>query len=240
MEMTGQQRIAAPRQAVWAALNDPAILKQSIPGCQSLDMLDGNRMRAVAGVKIGPIGAKFTGEVTISDRDAPTGYRIDGEGQGGAAGFAKGGARVRLSEDGPDATLLDYEVNAEVGGRLAQLGSALIDASAKQMAAQFFKRFAAAVAEAKTPQSPPDATALEAAIAAPMPTPLPAATPNVAQTPALPWGLAALCAGLIGYILGRSASGWESSGAWPGLAIGLAFVVVAGTGFALGRQGTAR
>src|SRR5262245_9660609 len=98
MEMTGEQRIEAPRERVWAALNDPEVLKQCIPGCQSLEKTADNRMRAVASVKVGPIGARFSGEVTLSDLDPPSGYRIEGEGQGGPAGFAKGGARVTLRE----------------------------------------------------------------------------------------------------------------------------------------------
>ncbi|WP_304560660.1 CoxG family protein [Sphingomonas immobilis] len=236
--MTGRQRIEAPRAAVWAALNDPEILKRCIPGCQTLEKTGDDRMTATAAVKIGPIGAKFAGEVTLSDLDPPNGYRISGEGSGGAAGFAKGGATVRLSDDGPGATWLDYEVSAQVGGKLAQLGGALIDATAKQMAGQFFKKLAAVMAEARPAPAEPAAAAepapaaapVAAAIAAPPPPP-----PASAGAPALAWGIAALCAALIGFVLGRQAAGWESAGAWPGLAIGLAFVVVAGAGFAFGK-----
>jgi carbon monoxide dehydrogenase subunit G len=155
MDMTGERRIAAPRRIVWDALNDPEVLKDSIPGCQSLEKLSDTQMKAVAAVKIGPISARFTGNVLLTDIDPPNGYAIGGEGQGGVAGFAKGGAKVRLEDDGP-ATTLRYEVHAQVGGKIAQLGARLIDATAKQMADQFFDRFSARVqalapAEAATP-----------------------------------------------------------------------------------------
>ena len=144
MDMTGERRIAAPRQVVWDALNDTATLKASIPGCESLEKTGGNQMKATAAVKLGPISARFNGAVTLSDIDAPNSYTITGEGQGGVAGFAKGGAKVFLSDDS-DATLLKYAVNAQVGGKLAQLGARLIDATAKQMAEQFFTKFTAEV-----------------------------------------------------------------------------------------------
>lgn len=141
MKMAGQQRIPASRGVVWKALNDPAILEACIPGCQELVKLSDTQMNATAVIKVGPVSAKFQGAVTLSDLDPPNGYRITGEGQGGVAGFAKGGAVVRLEADG-DATLLHYDVSAEIGGKLSQLGGRLIDATAKQMSAAFFKRFA--------------------------------------------------------------------------------------------------
>ena len=153
MDMTGERRIAAPRQAVWQALNDPEVLKASIPGCESLEKLSDTEMKATAGVRIGPISARFTGNVHLTDIDQPNGYAIGGEGQGGVAGFAKGGAKVRLEDDG-SGTLLRYEVHAQVGGKIAQLGARLIDASAKQMADAFFDRFSARVAPpAVSPQA---------------------------------------------------------------------------------------
>ncbi|CAN7379459.1 carbon monoxide dehydrogenase subunit G [Phenylobacterium sp. LjRoot225] len=145
MKMTGEQRIAASRQAVWEALNDPEVLKQCIPGCQSLEREADERLKATVAIKVGPIGAKFAGAVTLSDLDPPNAYRISGEGQGGVAGFAKGGAEVRLVDD-EGATRLTYDVQAQVGGRLAQLGGAVIDATAKQLAGAFFKRFGEIVA----------------------------------------------------------------------------------------------
>ena len=144
MDMTGERRIPAPRQVVWDALNDVAVLKASIPGCESLDKTSDTTMTAKAAIKLGPISAKFSGNVQLSDIDPPNSYTIGGEGQGGVAGFAKGGAKVFLTDDGAD-TLLRYEVNAQVGGKIAQLGARLIDATAKQMADAFFDRFSAQV-----------------------------------------------------------------------------------------------
>ncbi|MFL5287017.1 MAG: SRPBCC family protein [Rhodopila sp.] len=163
MEMTGERRIPAPRQVVWEALNNPDILKASIPGCQSLEKLGEDQMKATAAVKVGPISARFTGTVHLSEIDPPNGYRIAGEGQGGVAGFAKGGANVGLTDES-DGTLLNYAVSAQVGGKLAQLGGRLIDATAKQMADQFFDRFSKEV-EARSPAEAP----AEAAMAQPVP-----------------------------------------------------------------------
>lgn len=154
MDMTGERRIPAPREQVWAALNDPEVLKAAIPGCESLEKTSETEMKASALIKIGPISARFTGKVQLSDIDPPNGYTIGGEGQGGVAGFAKGGAKVRLEPDG-EATLLRYEVNAQVGGKIAQLGARLIDATAKSMADQFFNRFTAHL-------TPPEAAPAEA------------------------------------------------------------------------------
>ena len=137
MDMSGEERIAAPREAVWAALNDPETLKACIPGCQSLIMKSPTELEAVVKIKIGPVSATFTGEVTLSNLNPPEGYTISGEGKGGIAGFAKGGADVRLREDGAD-TIHSYDVKAQIGGKLAQLGSRLIDSTSKKLAAQFF------------------------------------------------------------------------------------------------------
>ena len=146
MEMTGEYRIAAPRERVWAALNDPEVLKACIPGCESLEKTSDNEMTAAVTAKVGPVKAKFTGAVTLLNIRPPEGYTISGEGKGGVAGFAKGGADVALTEDGPDATILKYEAKAQVGGELAQLGARLIDSTAKKMADDFFGAFAAKVA----------------------------------------------------------------------------------------------
>ena len=142
MDMTGEERIAAPRDAVWAALNDPEILKACIPGCQSLTMKSATELEAIVKIKIGPVSASFSGEVTLSNLNPPESYTISGEGKGGIAGFAKGGADVRLIEDG-DGTILAYDVKAQIGGKLAQLGSRLIDSSSKKLATQFFADFGA-------------------------------------------------------------------------------------------------
>ncbi len=145
MDMTGERRIPAPRQKVWDALNDPEVLRVCIPGCESLEKTSDTDLKATAAVKIGPIATRFTGKVQLTDLDPPNSYRISGEGQGGVAGFAKGGANVRLSDDGAG-TLLQYDVKAQVGGKIAQLGARLIDATSKQMADLFFDRFTAEVA----------------------------------------------------------------------------------------------
>lgn len=158
MDMTGERLIPAPRQKVWDALNDPEVLKACIPGCESLEKTDDDQLRATAAVKIGPISARFNGKVKLTDLDPPNSYRISGEGQGGVAGFAKGGANVNLADQG-DATLLKYTVNAQVGGKIAQLGARLIDATSKQMADMFFDRFSAAVAPAAAPVAVDDTPA---------------------------------------------------------------------------------
>ena len=168
MEMSGQHRIEAPRQAVWEALNDPEVLKQAIPGCEEIEKTSDTEFAAKVKAKVGPGSAKFAGAVTLSDLEPPNGYTISGEGKGGAAGFAKGGAKVRLEEDGA-ATILHYEVNAQVGGKLAQIGSRLIDSTAKKMAEQFFGKFSEAVTAA-----PAGEAAEEPAVA---PAPAPAPTP---------------------------------------------------------------
>ncbi len=140
MEMNGEERIAAPRQLVWEALNDPDVLRECIPGCESLEKSSDTEMSAAVKIKIGPVSAKFAGEVTLENINAPESYTISGEGKGGIAGFAKGGADVKLVEDGAE-TVLTYDVKAQVGGKLAQLGSRLIDSTSKKLAGQFFTKF---------------------------------------------------------------------------------------------------
>ena len=145
MDMQGSERIEAPVETVWRALNDPEILRQAIPGCESLEMTSDTTMAARVVLKIGPIKAKFEGAVELQNLDPPHSYTISGEGKGGLAGFAKGGADVTLSADGDDATLLTYTVKAEVGGKIAQLGSRLIESTSKKLAGEFFSNFSAAV-----------------------------------------------------------------------------------------------
>jgi uncharacterized protein len=146
MDMSGEERIAAKREIVWAALNNPDILSACIPGCQSLEMASPTEMTATVKIKIGPVSATFKGEVTLSELNPPESYKISGEGKGGVAGFAKGGALVTLREEG-DETVLSYNVDAQIGGKLAQLGSRLIDSTAKKLATQFFSEFGKAVGE---------------------------------------------------------------------------------------------
>lgn len=142
MEITGQYRLHAPQEEVWKALNDPAVLKTCLPGCESLEKTSETEMVAIVKTKVGPISATFKGKVTLSDLNPPNGYKIVGEGSGGMAGFAKGVADVKLTEDGNWTTVLSYTATAQVGGKIAQIGSRLIDATAQQMADEFFSRFA--------------------------------------------------------------------------------------------------
>jgi len=145
MTMTGEIPLEAKRETVWAKLNDPTVLKACIPGCEELNVIGENEFEAVAVNKIGPVKAKFKGKVQLTDIDPPNGYRISGQGDGGIAGFAKGGATVRLSDHEGGGTLLKYDVEAQIGGKLAQLGQRLINSAAKKTADDFFANFAKAV-----------------------------------------------------------------------------------------------
>jgi carbon monoxide dehydrogenase subunit G len=161
MEMTGEYRIPATRETVWEALNDPEILKICIPGCEELIKESETEMTAKVKTRVGPVSARFAGKVTLSEINPPESYKISGEGQGGVAGFAKGGAVVKLAEDG-DGTILTYTATAQVGGKLAQIGSRLIDATAKKMADQFFSNFAEEVGAAAV-EAPAEAVPAEQA-----------------------------------------------------------------------------
>jgi carbon monoxide dehydrogenase subunit G len=161
MDMTGERLIPAPKQVVWAALNDPETLRACIPGCETLEKTSDTEMTASAAIKLGPVAAKFSGKLALSDLDPPNGYKLSGEGRGGPAGFAKGSAEVKLA-DAPEGTLLSYTVSAQVGGKIAQVGGRLIDATAKSMTDQFFKSFAAQV-EAQAAAAAETATASDAA-----------------------------------------------------------------------------
>jgi carbon monoxide dehydrogenase subunit G len=176
MDMTGEYRIAAPRAKVWAALNDAEVLKQAIPGCNEIEKTSDTSFTAKVTAKVGPVKATFGGKVTLSDMDPPNGYTITGEGSGGVAGFAKGGAKVALVDDGAG-TLLSYSVDAQVGGKLAQIGSRLIDGTARKMAEDFFSRFAAIVAEGAAVPATEPAAAAEPAVQAALAT---AADPHAA------------------------------------------------------------
>lgn len=148
MQMNDSQTIPASREKVWAALNDPAVLKQCIPGCQELEMTSPTEMTAKVVIKVGPVKASFGGKVALSDLDPPNGYKIAGEGSGGVAGFAKGGAAIQLEAVGENETILHYQVDSQIGGKLAQLGGRLIDATAKKLAGEFFTKFGAVVSDA--------------------------------------------------------------------------------------------
>jgi uncharacterized protein len=167
MDMTGEYRIPAPRQRVWDALFDPEILKQCIPGCEEIERTTDTEWKAKVRAKVGPVSATFRGAVTLTELDPPNGCKISGKGEGGAAGFAQGGADVRLADDGAG-TVLNYEAHAQVGGKLAQIGSRFIDSTARKMAEEFFGKFASVVGagqpvsdapavEAAAPAAPPDA-----------------------------------------------------------------------------------
>jgi len=172
MDMTGEYRIPAPREQVWAALNDPETLKASLPGCESLERVSDQEFAATVVAKVGPVRAKFNGQVTLSDLNPPESYKISGEGKGGAAGFAKGGADVRLTEESAELTVLSYTAKADVGGKLAQLGSRLIDATAKKMADDFFENFRKQLTKPEA-EAPPAIEAPEA-----VPAPVPEAAPT--------------------------------------------------------------
>jgi carbon monoxide dehydrogenase subunit G len=223
MEMTGEFRIPAPRQRVWEGLNDPEILKSSIPGCQTIEKLSDTEFTAKVLAQVGPVKANFAGKVILSDLEPPRGYTIAGEGSGGVAGFAKGSAKVNLEEDG-NATVLQYAVQAHVGGKLAQIGSRLIDSVARKMAENFFARFVAAVAPEQPAMAAGAAAATEAVPAtqvaaapadqgtAPMasvePQPNAAAAPEAKKDIRLPpalWvtGLAAIIGAMLYFFTGR-------------------------------------
>jgi uncharacterized protein len=146
MTMTGDVQLAATREMVWAKLNSAEVLRACIPGCEELNKISDTEFQAVAVTKIGPVKARFRGKVYLTDLDPPNGYKISGEGDGGVAGFAKGGATVVLSEKN-GGTLLTYNVDAQIGGKLAQLGQRLVNGAAKKLADDFFQKFAAAIVE---------------------------------------------------------------------------------------------
>ncbi|MDE8653113.1 CoxG family protein [Novosphingobium album (ex Liu et al. 2023)] len=233
MHMTGEQRVAAPRERVWEALNDPDVLRQCIPGCQSLEKEGEDRFIAVAEVKIGPIGARFRGNVQLSDLSAPNGYTITGSGNGGIAGSAKGGARVRLSDDAGGGTLVSYDVEAEVGGRMAQLGGPIIDATAKNLAGKFFSRFGEVVSGGAAAEAP---TAAPAPVSAPVPAPSPAPVPAAPGAPGFVglwgWVAALVVAILAGFVLGSNAIAGSVV-----MVVMVLTVVVAAAAFEAGRRG---
>src|ERR1700728_3631103 len=158
MQMNDIQSVPASKDKLWAALNNPDILRRCIPGCQSLEMTSPTEMTATVVVKLGPVKATFAGKVSLSDLDPPNAYRISGEGSGGVAGFAKGGASVKLDSPSEDVTNLAYQVDAQIGGKLAQLGGRLIDSTAKKLAGEFFQNFAAALAPSQASVAEPSAS----------------------------------------------------------------------------------
>jgi uncharacterized protein len=237
MNMTGKQRIAAPQQRVWEALNDPEILRASIPGCQSLERAAADRFTATVEVKVGPIGARFKGAVSLTDLNPPNGYTLILEGNGGITGSVKGSAKVQLSEEA-GGTLVSYEVDAQVGGRMAQLGGPVIDATAKQLASKFFSRFGELVGGAPEQAEAPRAKATASPLS-PVGAPAMLGTPSPAPSGRLPmaWILATVVAALLGFLIGRGQGATGSD--WVGVAIGLLLIVVAGAAFEYGRRAAA-
>jgi len=186
MKMKGEFRVPTDRETVWRALNDTEVLKECLPGCQEIEKTSDTEMAATLVIKVGPVKATFKGGVTLSDLDPPNGYTISGQGQGGTAGFASGEARVRLVEE-EGATVVQYDVDAKVGGKLAQIGSRLIDSTAKKLAKQFFDKLAEKLGgaeEAETAAEPaPEPEAAAPAQPEPPPDPTPA-SPEPAASPA--------------------------------------------------------
>jgi len=198
MDMNGEYRIPAPRQRVWEALNDPETLGRCIPGCESIQKTSDTTMSAVVQAKVGPVSARFTGDVTLEDIDPPNGYTIRGEGKGGVAGFAKGTARVALADDG-DGTLLTYKVEAQVGGKLAQVGARLVAGTIKKMADEFFGTFTQIVGAARQVQSQSQSQSAPVAEVAPA-VPAPAAAKKSWASP-ITIGILVIAAILVIYFL---------------------------------------
>jgi carbon monoxide dehydrogenase subunit G len=178
MDITGEYRIAAPRERVWAALNDPDVLRRALPGCKTLEQTGAQEFSATVVAKVGPVAATFKGKVELADLDPPNGYTLTGRGQGGPAGFAKGSARVRLAAEG-EATVLTYVATVDLGGKLAAVGGRLVAGVAKSMADTFFATFSAVVTGTATDAAPAGDIAV-AQVARPVAAPPPGAIPGPA------------------------------------------------------------
>ena len=206
MEIAGEYRIAASKQTVWEGLNDPEILRASIPGCESIERHSDTSLSAVVKIKMGPVRATFRGKVTLSDLDPPNSYTISGEGEGGVAGFGRGSARVSLA-DAEGGTLLTYAADAVIGGKLAQIGSRLVDSATRKLSKDFFEKFAKEVEAAAlvTPSSPAPAEApkpaADPATASEPAAPVTSPAPGDASKPAALSGMAELSAGLVAVAL---------------------------------------
>ncbi len=223
MQITGQQRISATRQQVWNALNDPDVLRRCIPGCQSLSKESDTRMVATVEIKIGPIGARFNGAVELADINAPDSYTLIIDGQGGTVGSVRSIAKVKLSDGGDGVTVLTYDVDAQVSGRLAQLGGPIMDATAKQLAARFFGQFGNVIA------GPAPATATAGAARG-------AGAPAMRGSPVI-WMLTLIVGAVVGYLAGQG--GGVGQADWMGIAIGLLLLIVGAAGFEFGRRSAA-
>ena len=158
MELSNTRIVPAPRERVWIALNDPDTLKACLPGCEVLERTADNEYRVVMAARVGPVSARFNGRMTLRDIDPPNGYTLQFDGQGGAAGFARGDARVTLAAEGEQSTALSYTAKAQVGGKLAQIGSRLVDGAAAKMTDDFFARFVERLAPKEPEEVPAGAT----------------------------------------------------------------------------------
>jgi uncharacterized protein len=225
MQLVGEQLIEAPSQRVWEALNDPDILAASLPGHQHLEKEADDRFLATVDVKVGPIGTRMKGSVTLTDLNPPSSYTLVLEGNGGIAGSMKGNAKVRLDEtDG--GTRISYNVDALIEGRMAQLGGPIIDATAKHFAGKFFTSFGEIVSGKKVVEPVPAA----------IPAPAAAAAPAAAGPGGFPiaWILAMVIAAGCGFLFGHGPGATDT--VWAGLAIGMLLIVVAATSFEYGRR----
>ncbi len=225
MQLVGEQLIEAPSQRVWEALNDPDILAASLPGHQHLEKEADDRFLATVDVKVGPIGARMKGSVTLTDLNPPNSYTLVLQGNGGIAGSMKGNAKVRLDEVA-GGTRISYNVDALVEGRMAQLGGPIIDATAKHFAGKFFTSFGEIVSGKKVVEP------------VPVPAPAPAAVGAPAAAPAggfpIAWILALVIAAGCGFLFGHGPGPGDTL--WAGLAIGMLLIVVAATAFEYGRR----
>ena len=231
MKMSGEQRIAAKRDDVWKALNDPEVLRRCIPGCQSLAQESDTRLVATVEIKIGPIGARFNGAVELADINAPVSYTLILEGQAGTVGFVKSIVKVKLADDA-SATLLTWDADAQVGGRLAQLGGPIMDATSKQLAARFFSQFANVMTGAPGKGAKANSAATSAAGV-----PAYAAASATRSSPVM-WLLVVTVAALGGYLFGHGLQA-DAHSDWMGIAIGLLLLLVGIAGFAFGRSSAA-
>lgn len=223
MELTGEHRIPAPRQVVWEALHDPQILRECITGCQSLDMADDGTMKAKVTAKVGPVKATFDADVEIVNENAPVSYTLQGEGKGGVAGFAKGKADVSLAEDGTD-TILTYSAEAKIGGKLAQLGSRLVDSTAKKYAADFFTCLSEKVGSGSGAEAGVDVASSETTADPVVPGTAPAPEATPAADPIAP-----TAAPEVAQVEAAAAQGQGSTFLWA--AVVVAAVVVAGLAY---------
>ena len=225
MELSNTRTVPLPRAVVWNALNDPAVLKDCVPGCESMEPDGEHAWRVVMAARVGPVSARFNGRMAMTDINEPESYTLQFDGQGGAAGFARGDARVTLKPLDERQTEMSYVAKAQIGGKLAQIGSRLVEGSARKMADSFFSRFAAIVAEGGTTAEP--GTRSQAVVATPAPAS--AAPPVQASTPGTIW--AVLLAVAASFAAGRASAEYDIG--WT--IVGALLLVTIAAGYLLGR-----